>query len=288
MQLHIIDAGNFLCDGGGIFGGVPKVLWSRQVKPDERNLIQLAMRCLLVVSGNRKVLIETGAGDKLSLKFIENNGIDDPHRLIDSLHNSGFQPEDITDVIHTHLHWDHCGGGTKFDENKKAVLTFPNATYHCTKAQWKNALNPNPREGDAYFENDLLPVFESGKLNLIEEECELIPGITLKIYNGHTPGMIVPIIDFNGQKIAYVNDLIPTVPNIPLKWIAAYDLLPVTAMAEKEQFSKEAIANNYLLFFEHDTQSECATIKWDERKGPVVAKTGSFNSFCNDSVPKVN
>ena len=151
MQLYIIDAGTFKCDGGGIFGGVPKTLWSRQIIADERNLIKLTMRCLLVVTGNRKVLIETGAGDKLSKKFMENNGLENPHLLIESLNKAGFQPEEITDVIHTHLHWDHCGGGTQFDENKKAVLTFPNAIYHCAKSQWENAQNPNPREGDAYF-----------------------------------------------------------------------------------------------------------------------------------------
>lgn len=279
MKLHIIDAGNFLCDGGGIFGGVPKVLWSRQVPADERNMIKLAMRCLLVETENRNILIETGAGNKLSKKFIENNGIEDPNRLISSLAQAGFSPEDITDVVHTHLHWDHCGGGTRFDAAGDLVTTYQNATYHCTRSQWENALNPNPREGDAYFENDLLPLLKSGQLNLIDNETALCEGITLKIYNGHTPGMLVPIIDFNNTQIAYVTDLIPTVANIPLKWIAAYDLLPVTAMAEKEQFSKEAIANNYVLFFEHDVESECATLRWDERKGPMVNQKGKLEDF---------
>lgn len=279
MQIFTIDAGNFLCDGGGIFGGVPKLLWERQIKADNRNLIKLAMRCLLVIEGNRKILIETGAGDKLSWKFIENNGIENPHLLIDSLQQAGFKPKDITDVLHTHLHWDHCGGGTKFNDKKEAVVTFPNATYHCTKAQWENALNPNPREDDAYFENDLIPVKESGQLHLIEDEHELVPGFEIRIFNGHTPGMIVPLLEFGGKKIAYITDLTPLTANVPLKWISAYDLYPVTSMEEKATFLREAYENNYILYFEHDRQYECATLKWDERKGPMIDKTGNLEAF---------
>jgi glyoxylase-like metal-dependent hydrolase (beta-lactamase superfamily II) len=279
MELITIDAGTFLCDGGGIFGGVPKVLWERQIKADEHNLIKLAMRCLLVVSGDRKVLIETGAGDKLSWKFIENNGIEDPQRLIESLKKAGFEPEDITDVVHTHLHWDHCGGGTKFNEKREVKLTFSRATYHCARSQWENALNPNPREGDAYFENDILPVEKSGNLNLIDKECELFPGFDLRIFNGHTPGMMVPLIDYKGKKVAYVNDLAPLVANIPLKWISAYDLYPVTSMEEKNSFLREAFDNGYILYFEHDTQFECTTIRWDEKKGPLVDRKGELADF---------
>jgi len=279
MQIFTIDAGNFLCDGGGIFGGVPKLLWKRKIKADHRNLITLAMRCLLVVSGDRKILIETGAGEKLSWKFVENNGIENPHLLIDSLQQAGFKPEHITDVLHTHLHWDHCGGGTKFNDKKEAVVTFPNATYHCTKAQWENALNPNPREGDAYFENDLMPIKESGQLHLIEDEHELVPGFEIRIFNGHTPGMIVPLLEFGGRKIAYITDLTPLTANVPLKWISAYDLYPVTSMEEKATFLREAYENNYILYFEHDRQYECATLKWDERKGPMIDKTGNLEAF---------
>jgi glyoxylase-like metal-dependent hydrolase (beta-lactamase superfamily II) len=279
MQIFTIDAGNFLCDGGGIFGGVPKLLWERQIKANNRNLIQLAMRCLLVVEGKRKVLIETGAGEKLSSKFIENNGIDNPHLLIDSLHLAGFNPEDITDVLHTHLHWDHCGGGTKFNDNKDVVATFPNATYHCAKSQWENALNPNPREGDAYFEKDFLPLRDNGQLNFIETEEELFPGFELRIFNGHTPGMIVPLIKYRGRKIAYITDLTPLTSNVPLKWISAYDLFPVTSMEEKAIFLREAFEKNYLLYFEHDRKNECATIRWDEKKGPLADKKGDLCDF---------
>jgi len=279
MELYPIDAGFFKCDGGGIFGGVPKLLWSRQVEADERNLIKLAMRCLLVVTSDRKVLIETGAGTKLTWKFIENNGVEETDRLVESIRQAGFQPEDITDVVHTHLHWDHCGGGTRYDEDKNVVLTFPNATYHCARSQWENSLDANPRESDAYFKDDLLPVLDAGKLNLIDSACELFPGFELRIFNGHTPGQLVPVIDYAGTKLVYVSDLIPTAANVPLKWIAAYDLYPVTSMQEKEDFLREVYEQNYVLFFEHDLNIECCTIRWDERKGPLVDRKFSFASL---------
>jgi glyoxylase-like metal-dependent hydrolase (beta-lactamase superfamily II) len=281
MTIIPIDAGSFLCDGGGIFGGVPKILWSRQVKADDRNLIRLAMRCLLVVHDDRKVLIETGAGEKLSWKFVENNGIDNKDVLIDSLQKAGYQPEEITDVVHTHLHWDHCGGGTRFDEKKNVVPTFPNATYYCSRTQWENALNPNPRENDAYFTNDLLPVQQAGLLKLIDQKTSLFPGFDLKIFDGHTPGQIIPILTVNHQKVAYVSDLIPTIANIPLKWVAAYDLYPVTTMAEKKAFLRMAVDEQYILFFEHDTNHACATVKWDEQKGPRVDQVGALDDFIN-------
>lgn len=282
MTIIPIDAGSFLCDSGGIFGSVPKILWSRQVKADERNLIRLAMRCLLVVHEERKVLIETGAGEKLTWKFVENNGINNKDVLIDSLQKAGYRPEDITDVVHTHLHWDHCGGGTRFDDQKNVVPTFPNASYYCSRTQWENALNPNPRENDAYFTNDLLPVQQAGLLKLIDQETSLFPGFDLKIFDGHTPGQIIPIITVNDQKVAYVSDLIPTIANIPLKWVAAYDLYPVTTMAEKQAFLRTAVDEQYILFFEHDTTHACATVKWDEQKGPRVDRVGSLKDFLHN------
>lgn len=279
MQLYQIDAGTFECDGGGIFGCVPKVLWSKRVPANERNMITIAMRCLLVIEGNRRILIETGAGEKLSDKFIRNNGINNRNKLVDSIKATGFQPEDITDVLHTHLHWDHCGGSTYINSNGAVATSFPNATYHCSKAQWENALNPNPREGDAYFTDDLLPVKNAGQLNLIEDDKELIPGIELRIFNGHTPGQIIPLIHYRDKTIAYVSDLIPTTANIPIKWIAAYDLFPVTTMEEKQAFLQEAYDKNYLLYFEHDLKYECAAVNWDETKGPKLGKTGNLADF---------
>lgn len=279
IELHLIDAGTFLCDGGGIFGTVPKILWNRYVKADENNLIRLAMNCLLVVVGNNKILIETGAGTKLSWKFIQNNGIENSDLLIDSLNKEGFSTADITHVVHTHLHWDHCGGATFIDANKKIHLTFPNATYICSKAQWDNATNANVRESDAYFDNDFFPILEQGKLQLIEEDGELFPGIDLRIFNGHTPGMIVPIITVGTKKVAYVNDLAPLCAHVSLKWIAAYDLYPVTAMNEKAIFFKEAFEGQYILCFEHDLQNECCTLKWDVKKGPLSDERGSLDYF---------
>jgi glyoxylase-like metal-dependent hydrolase (beta-lactamase superfamily II) len=282
MKLHVIYAGTFLCDGGGMFGTVPKLLWERKIKADHSNLITVTMRSLLVEYEDRKVLIETGAGEKLSRKFVENNGVKNAGLLIDSLKNAGYSPSDITDVVHTHLHWDHCGGGTCFDPEKKVVPTFPNAKYHCTREQWENAMNPSPREDDAYFADDLIPVEKSGQLNFIESEGELFQGFELRIFDGHTPGMIVPVIHFNGRKIAYVSDLVPMAANVPLKWVAAYDILPVITMQEKQSFLRELYEEKALLFFVHDTEFECCTLKWHERKGPQVDKTGSLEMLLGE------
>ena len=279
IQLFPINAGTFQCDGGGLFGSVPKVLWSKHQPADERNMITIPMRCLLVVVGERKILIETGAGDKLSEKFIRNNGVNNKNTLMNSIRKAGVQPEEITDVLHTHLHWDHCGGSTFIDSDGQLATSFPNATYHCSKAQWENALHPNPREADAYFNDDLLPVNNAGQLNLIEQETELTPGVELRIFNGHTPGQIIPFIHYQHKTVAYVSDLVPTTANIPIKWIASYDLFPVTTMKEKQAFLKEAAEKNLILFFEHDLKYECATVNWDETKGPKLGRAGNLTDF---------
>lgn len=279
MQVIQINAGTFKCDGGGIFGSVPKVLWSRHIVADHNNMITIPMRCLLIVSEERKLLIETGAGNKHDEKFIRNNGLDNVNKLRASLNQAGFDLEDITDVLHTHLHWDHCGGSTFIDKNGNIVPTFPNAKYHVSKEQWENALAPNRREADAYFVDDFIPIKESGLLNIIDTETTHIPGVQLKFYNGHTPGQIIPFILFRGKTLVYVSDLIPTVANIPIKWIASYDLYPVTSMDEKESFMQEAAKNAYVLFFEHDPRFECAAVTWDEAKGSKLLGTGTLTEM---------
>ncbi|MDA3879891.1 MAG: MBL fold metallo-hydrolase [Prolixibacteraceae bacterium] len=276
MDIYTIDAGTFKCDGGGIFGGIPKVLWSEHEPADEQNRITLAMRCLLVNDGLHKVLIDTGAGEKLCPEFIHQNEINNAGRLIASLKKNGITPEEITDVVHTHLHWDHCGGGTTLNKKGEPVPTFKNATYHCTQTQWYNALNPNEIEESAFFKNDLIPIEKSRQLNLIKEETELFPGFQLRIFNGHTPGMLVPIFGYKHRKVAYINDLFPVIANISLPWIAAYDLYPVTTLEEKRIFLREAYKKQYILMFEHDVNYECATIEWDEKRGAIVDHKGNL------------
>ncbi len=282
MKIIPIDAGTFKCDGGAIFGSVPKILWSQQVEADENNLIKIALRCMLVEIADQKILIETGTGTKHNEKFAINNGIEHPENLLKSLHAANIMPEDITDVLLTHLHWDHSGGCTYYNPNKQLQLTFPNATYHCSKQQWHNAHQPNIREKDAYFLEDLDLLMEQKQLKLIENDGWFNKAIELRIFDGHTPGQIIPIIHYNNQKIVYASDFTPLAANVRLKWVAAYDLYPVTSMQNKIEFLKEIEEKNMLLFFEHDYENECVTIKWDAQKGAMIANKGQLKDFLSD------
>lgn len=264
MKLIPISAGNFHCDGGALFGVIPKKLWSKQYPADEDNFTKLALRCLLVVSDDRKILIESGIGNHYPEKHFENNGYKPGNHLEESLQQNGYSVNDITDVFFTHLHWDHCTGAVKI-ENGRLVPVFPNANYWCSKIQWEHAKISNVREKAAYH-TDILGFFaESGKLRLIETEGELFPGFSVRFFHGHTPGLVIPFIQAEEKTFVYTSDLVPTTSNVPLLWIAAYDLEPVITMEEKEIFLKEAAAKNFILFFEHDFYTECCTVFLSEK-----------------------
>lgn len=264
MKLIPISAGNFLCDGGALFGVIPKKLWSKVYAADQNNFTKLALRCLLVDSGEKKILIETGIGNHFPEKHFENNGYKPGNYIEDSLQKNGFTTDEITDVLFTHLHWDHCTGAVK-NNNGKLEPTFPNANYWCSKTQWENSKISNVREKAAYHNEVLNFLFNTGKLNLVENEGDLFPGIEVRFFDGHTPGQMIPFIRIENKTIVYMADLIPTAANIPLLWLAAYDLYPVKAMEEKELFLDEAAKNEYILFFEHDFYTECATVSKTEK-----------------------
>jgi len=264
MKLIPISAGHFHCDGGALFGVIPKVLWSKVYPADENNFTKLALRCLLIDQGDRKILIETGIGNHYSEKHLKNNGVTGLDQLEKSLSENGYLPNDITDVFLTHLHWDHATGAVK-NVDGKLQLRFPNATYWCSQTQWEHSQISNPRESAAFHTEVLNFLFDSGKMNLIEREGELFPGIEVRFFDGHTPGQMLPFIQFEGKTVVYTSDLVPTAANIPLLWVAAYDLDPVKVMQEKEKFLEEAAAKNYILFFEHDFYHETATIEKGEK-----------------------
>ncbi|MCK5170153.1 MAG: MBL fold metallo-hydrolase, partial [Bacteroidales bacterium] len=193
MKFYSIETGNFKLDGGAMFGVVPKVIWNKIYPSDENNLINLSMRCLLIVDGDRKILIDNGIGDKQKEKFFSNYCLNGDDSLVKSLAKFGFSPDDITDMILTHLHFDHCGGSVKYNSDKtKLELTFKNAEYWISKIQWKNAVQPNNREKASFLKENILPIEESGHLKLIEKEEEIYPGIKLKIFNGHSNGQMIP------------------------------------------------------------------------------------------------
>ncbi len=262
MKLHLFNISNFRTDGGAMFGVVPKILWSRVYASDNKNLIVLTLRSLIVETEGHVILVDTGWGDKQDEKFFRHVYMHDGEGLIEGLKRRGYSPEDITDVFLTHLHADHCGGGVRRQLNGNGYeLTFPNATYHVSRTQWEWAVKSNLREADAYLEENILPIMDSGHLSLVDEECELFPGFSVRICYGHTPGLMIPVIKHNNRTLVYTGDLIPTVAHLPLIWNMSYDIESLKTIDEKEKLLKEALEGNYILIFQHDEHTECCTLE---------------------------
>ncbi len=280
MKLYTIETGNLKLDGGAMFGVVPKVMWNKVYPADENNLCNWAMRCLLIEDGERLILIDNGIGDKQDEKFLKHYYLNGEETLESSLKKHGYTTDDITDMILTHLHFDHCGGSIKYNEKKELVPAFKNAKYWVSKAQYEWATNPNRREKASFLKENILPIKESGQLNIIEEEGEFIPNIYAKIYHGHTQGQIIPHIKIKGKTLAYTADLFPSTAHIPMPWIMAYDTKPLITLEDRERFFKEALASETVLFFEHDLYHECCTLEATDR-GVKVKETFSLDEFLN-------
>lgn len=273
MKLYVINTGNLKLDGGAMFGVVPKVMWSKLYPCDENNLCNWSMRCLLVEEGNRKVLIDCGIGDKQSEKFFSNYYLNGDDSLGKSLAAFGFTEDDITDVILTHLHFDHCGGAVKWnDEHTDYIPAFKNATYWTSRQQWDWATNPNNREKASFLKENILPIKEKGKLELVENETEILPGIRFRMFFGHTEGQVIPMIKYGDKTVVYMADLLPSAAHIPLPYVMSYDTRPLITLEEKEVFMKEAAEKGYILFLEHDILNECCTVQLTE-KGVRVKET---------------
>jgi len=245
-----------------MFGVVPKVLWNKRYPADEDNLINLALRSLVVDNGENVILIDNGWGDKQGKKFFSHIHLNGGDGLEGGLKKAGYSLDDITDVVLTHLHADHCGGGVRKVAGSKAYeMVFPSAKYWVSRQQWDWAVNPNPREADSFLEENLLPMLGHGKLHMVEKAGKLFEGFEVRIVNGHTPGQLLPVIDYRGTKIVFAADLIPTVAHIPLLWNMSYDLDQLATIKEKRDILEEALTNKYILFFEHDVFTECCTVK---------------------------
>ncbi len=279
MNVYPIETGNLKLDGGAMFGVVPKVLWQKSYPCDENNLCNWSMRCLLIEDGDRKILVDNGIGEKQDEKWLKHYYLNGDDNLYDSLEKAGFTTHDITDVILTHMHFDHCGGSVKWNEDQSGYeLTFPNATYWTSRKQFEWATNPNRREKASFLKENILPIQESGKLNLIDEEGEYIPNITFKLYNGHTDGQLIPHINVNGKTLVFMADLLPATAHIPMPWIMAYDTRPLQTLKDKERFFTEAVANDYILFFEHDIVNEACSLQ-ETPKGVRVKEAGKLSDF---------
>jgi glyoxylase-like metal-dependent hydrolase (beta-lactamase superfamily II) len=283
MKIFAIETGNFKLDGGAMFGVVPKVLWNKIYPADENNQCSWAMRSLLIDTGERKILIDSGVGDKQDEKFMRIFGLFGDDNLLKSLDKYGYKADDITDVVHTHLHFDHCGGTIKYDKNGNLVPTFPNATIWVGKEHWETATNPNPRERASFLKENILPMLESGKLKLIESEGELFPNFYVKFFNGHTIGQVIPHINVNGNWIVYGGDLFPSFAHVYEPYIMGYDMCARETLADKQRFFKEAVEKNYTIFFEHDIYNECATIYKTEKGHKIKEKftLAEFLKRCN-------
>ncbi|MCD4665628.1 MAG: MBL fold metallo-hydrolase [Bacteroidales bacterium] len=278
MELYKIETGSFKLDGGAMFGVVPKVIWNDIYPADENNLCNWALRCLLVVDGDRKILIDNGIGEKQDEKFLKHYHLNGDATLESSLTKIGYTSDNITDMVLTHLHFDHCGGSIKKLGEDNYVPAFKNATYWISQAQWDWATKPNRREKASFLKENILPIKESGQLKIVDKEGELFPGFEVRFFNGHTDGQIIPYIKYNDKTIVFMADLLPSTAHVPMPYIMAYDTRPLITMKEKAAFFKEAIKNDYVLFFEHDIFNECCTLKETE-KGPRVKDVFSLNDI---------
>ena len=274
MKLYSINTGYFKLDGGAMFGVVPKTIWNKINPADENNLCSWALRCLLIEDGNRLILIDNGNGDKQDAKFFSHYHLHGDDTLDKSLVKYGFHRDDITDAFLTHLHFDHCGGSI-MREGNKLVPAFKNATYWSNARHWDWAVHPNEREKASFLEENILPIEASGRLKFILPGSEIDPrkltssffneNISVRFVNGHTESMMLPQINYNRKTIVYMADLLPSQGHIPIPYVMAYDMFPMTTMNEKKMFLKEAIQNDYILFFEHDPQYECCNLHQTEK-----------------------
>jgi glyoxylase-like metal-dependent hydrolase (beta-lactamase superfamily II) len=273
MKLYAINTGYFKLDGGAMFGVVPKTIWNKINPADENNLCSWALRCLLIEDGNRLILVDNGNGDKQDAKFFSHYHLHGDDTLDKSLAKYGFHADDITDAFLTHLHFDHCGGSI-LREGDKLVPTFKNATYWSNKEHWEWAINPNEREKASFLKENILPINESGQLKFIDvkeakdgklSSAIFNENIIVRFVNGHTKSMMLPQLQYKNKTIVFMADLLPSAGHIPIPYIMAYDMFPLTTLNEKRSFLKEAIENEYILFFEHDPRYECCNLQQTER-----------------------
>lgn len=273
MNLYSVNHGHFKLDGGAMFGVVPKSIWNELNPADENNMCSWALRSLLIEDDNRLILVDTGMGDKQSEKFFGYYYLHGEDNLDKNLAALGFHRDDITDVFLTHLHFDHCGGAIK-KSGDELIPAFKNAVYWSNADHWKWATEPNPREKASFLKENILPIQQSGQLQMIGnrvgkagslDTAAFSAYIQIRFADGHTDAMMLPQIRYKERTIVYMADLLPSTGHLPLPYVMAYDTRPLITMTEKERFLQEALQQEYILFFEHDPVNQCCTLKQTER-----------------------
>ncbi|BDD04904.1 MBL fold metallo-hydrolase [Aureibacter tunicatorum] len=265
MKLNIINAGHFRLDGGSMFGIVPKSIWGKACPSDIDNRIELAANCLLIQTDDRNIIIDTGLGNKQNEKFFGHYNWDkNSLGLEKGLWNNGLTPNDITDVFHTHLHFDHCGGAIKRDENDSLIPTFPNATYWLSKKHLEWALNPNDKEKGSFLKENISPISTLDSLKFVEEGHDL--PFEIITVNGHTESQILPLINCNGHKLIFAADLLPTTSHIPMPYVMSYDINPLLTIEEKKKWFETALIEECIFILGHDPYSECCTLRIENGK----------------------
>lgn len=262
-QIRSWTSGMFRLDGGAMFGVVPRNLWARVAPPDEENRISMAMRTIVARGNGKTVIVDTGAGTGYGEKFERIYAFDAAVTPAVGLGRLGVTPEEVTDVIVTHLHFDH-GGGAVVRSGGGWRLAFPNAAYHVQTAQWEHALHPNPRDKASYFRDRIEPIEKEGALALHDGEWNLAPGLDVLAFHGHTPGQHLPIFRDAKHALFFCGDLIPTAAHVPTAYIMAYDVDPILAMSEKTEVLERAARENWILFFEHDPHLEACRVRFDD------------------------
>jgi glyoxylase-like metal-dependent hydrolase (beta-lactamase superfamily II) len=259
LEFHILLDGHVYLDGGAMFGVIPKVMWEKKTPADTRNRIQLAMNCLLIHAGGKNILVETGAGGKMSPKLRDIYGLDGPF-LDDRLRDHGLDRTEIDIVINTHLHFDHCGGNTRVEKDK-VVASYPSAKYVVQRGEFEHAKNPNERDRASYFAENYMPIEAAGKLALLEADRAIAPGVELIRVPGHTANMQCVKLTGDGQTAFFFADLVPTAAHLPLPWIMGYDLYPMTTLENKKKWIPEVIEEGWIALFGHDAKTPAGYVR---------------------------
>lgn len=268
LQVHEVCDGTVALDGGAMFGVVPRPLWERHFTPDARNRITFALRCMLVIDGKRRILVDDGIGTRWDGRHRDLFGISNDGGIDAGLARAGLTRNDITDVVLTHLHFDHAGGTVR-DDHGTSCLNFPKATYHLQRRHWKWAHQATDKDRGSFRPEDFAPLEKSGQLHLLEGGTELYPGVNLFVSEGHTVGLQLVRLEAGDQTLVFCGDLIPTTAHLKPAWIAAYDLYPLTVIEEKKQLLAQAVEEGWFLFLEHDPNVAMCTVK-DDGHGQVV------------------